>query len=146
MFTVEYVKNLKWNDTEHTSFDCIVKYEEINEEMPAGISPSDPYAHIQEIWTKGLAGDYGTIAEYSPPPPPPIIVPNAQDNKQKAVRLLNESDWTATATIADPAVSNPYLMNQAEFLAYRSELREIAVNPQDGFLTWPTKPNEVWSS
>ena len=74
MFTIEYVKNLKWCDAEHSMFDCIVKYEEFNEEHPSGIAPIDPYAHIQEIWTKGIAGEYGVIAEYVPPPPPPAPV------------------------------------------------------------------------
>lgn len=146
MFTIEYVKNLQWCNVEQTLFSCIVKYKEFDEEMPAGINATDPYAHIQEIWAKGNAGDYGPIAEFVPEPIPPVVPPTAEQNKNKAIRLLNESDWTATSTIADPQVSNPYLTNQAEFLAYRSALREIAVNPQDGFLTWPTKPNEVWSS
>jgi len=146
MFTIQYVKNLYWNDAEHTSFSCVVKYEEFNEEMPAGINATDPYAHIQEIWTKGNAGEYGPIAEYIPPPPPPVIPPTALGNKNKAIQLLDESDWTATTSIADPAISNPYLTNQGAFLAYRSALREIAVNPQEGFLTWPVKPDEVWSS
>lgn len=74
MFTIEYVKNLKWCDAEHSMFDCIVKYEEFNEEHPSGIAPTDPYSHIQEIWTKGIAGEYGVIAEYVPPPPPPAPV------------------------------------------------------------------------
>jgi hypothetical protein len=68
MFTVEYVKNLEWANAEHTVFTCVVKYAEFNEEHPAGIVPTDPYTHIQEIWTKGNAGDYGVIAEYVPPP------------------------------------------------------------------------------
>jgi hypothetical protein len=72
MFTIEYVKNLKWRDAEHSIFECVVKYAEINEELPAGISPLDKYAHIQEIWAKGNAGEYGVIAEYVPPPEPVI--------------------------------------------------------------------------
>lgn len=143
MFTVQYVKNLKWEDAQHTVFSCIVKYEEFAEEMPSGINATDSYTHIQEIWTKGNAGEYGQIAEYVEPP---VVPPSAIANKNKAIQLLNESDWTATSTIADPAVSNPYLTNQAEFLFYRSALREIAVNPQEGFITFPTKPNEQWSS
>jgi hypothetical protein len=146
MFTIEYVKNLQWADAEHTMFSCIVKYEEFNEEMPAGINATDKYAHTQEIWTKGNAGEYGVIAEYVPEPIPPIVPPSAQQNKDKAVRLLTESDWTATESIIDPAVSNPYLTNQSEFLSYRSALRDIAVNPAEGFIDFPTKPNEVWSS
>jgi len=70
MFTIEYVKNLQWENAEHTLFSCIVKYEEFNEEHPSGINATDPYPHIHEIWTKGIAGEYGEIAEYVPPPPP----------------------------------------------------------------------------
>ena len=146
MFTIQYVKDLQWDNAEHTMFSCIVKYEEFNEEMPAGINATDPYEHIHTIWTKGNAGEYGPIAEFVPEPIPPIVPPSAQKNKDKAVRLLSESDWTATESIIDPAVSNPYLTNQPEFLAYRSALRDIAINPVEGFLTWPAKPNEVWSS
>jgi hypothetical protein len=70
MFTIEYVKDLKWEDAEHTIFSCVAKYEEFNEEHPTGVNATDPYAHIQEIWAKGNAGEYGEIAEYIAPPPP----------------------------------------------------------------------------
>jgi hypothetical protein len=69
MFTIQYVKNLIWENFEHTLFTCTVKYAEFNEELPAGINASDPYPHIHEIWTKGIAGEYGVIAEYVPLPP-----------------------------------------------------------------------------
>jgi hypothetical protein len=69
MFTIEYVKNLKWEDTEHTMFSCAVKYAEFNEEHPSGINSTDTNQHIKEIWTKANAGEYGVIAEYVPPPP-----------------------------------------------------------------------------
>jgi hypothetical protein len=74
MFTIEYVKDLKWGNSEHTVFECLVKYAEFNEEHPAGINATDPYAHIHEIWTKGTAGEYGVIAEYVPPPQPEPII------------------------------------------------------------------------
>jgi hypothetical protein len=70
MFTIKYVKDLKWENAEHTLFSCIVKYKEFDEEHPSGINATDPYAHIHEIWTKGIAGEYGEIAEYVPPLPP----------------------------------------------------------------------------
>jgi hypothetical protein len=75
MFTVESVTNLQWDNPEHTSFSCNVKYAEFNEEMPAGINATDTYAHIQEIWARGIAGEYGVIAEYEPPEIPPIPEP-----------------------------------------------------------------------
>jgi hypothetical protein len=81
MFTIEYVKNLEWCDAEHTFFSCIVKYEEFNEEHPTGVNATDTYAHIQEIWAKANAGEYGVIAEYVPPPvyePLPVVEPTPE--------------------------------------------------------------------
>jgi hypothetical protein len=74
MFTIEYVKDLKWDNAEHTSFSCVVKYEEFNEEHPSGINATDTYSHIQELWTKANAGEYGVIAEYVPPPEPQPLI------------------------------------------------------------------------
>jgi hypothetical protein len=70
MFTIEYVKDLVWVTPDNTMFRCIVKYEEFNEEHESGINAIDPYPHIQEIWTKGIAGEYGVIAKYVAPPAP----------------------------------------------------------------------------
>lgn len=67
-------------------------------------------------------------------------------NKAMAESLLQQTDWTATVDINDPQYSNPYLANQTEFLAYRSSVRQIAVNPPVTVETWPTKPNEQWGS
>jgi hypothetical protein len=69
-----------------------------------------------------------------------------QRNKSNAEQLLQQTDWTATVDISDPQYSNPYLGNQPEFLAYRSQVRQIAVNPPVTVDEWPTKPEEVWVS
>ena len=41
-------------------------------------------------------------------------------------------------------MSNPYLANQAEFITYRNEVRQYAVYPEAGNITWPTLPVENW--
>ena len=69
----------------------------------------------------------------------------AANNKTKATTILTNTDWTSIADVADPEKSNPYLMNQAEFISYRSTVRAIAVNPTFDAV-FPTEPNEVWSS
>lgn len=66
------------------------------------------------------------------------------ENKNKAAQLLQQTDWTVMPDVADPLQSNPYLTNQAEFVAYRNQLRGIAVNPTITAV-FPTIPNEVWS-
>ena len=83
------------------------------------------------------------------PPPPPAPTPEEiqAQNKAEASSLLQQTDWTATVDISNPQYSNPYLMNQDDFLAYRSAVRAIAVNPPTTPVTvWPTLPTEQWSS
>jgi len=68
-----------------------------------------------------------------------------QDCKQKAQKILYATDWTSISDVGDPTKSNPYLVNQAEFIAYRSTIRNYAVNPVEN-PTWPTAPTEQWST
>ena len=69
-----------------------------------------------------------------------------QATKATAESLLQQTDWTATVDINNPQFSNPYLGNQDAFLAYRSQVRQIAINPPVIVEVWPTKPDEVWVS
>jgi hypothetical protein len=66
-------------------------------------------------------------------------------NKQQATALLQQTDWTCTVDITNPQYSNPYLMNQDAFLAYRSTVRQIAVNPPTTPAVFPVMPDEIWS-
>ena len=67
MFTIQTVQNLKWINAEHTILSCDVKYAEFNEVHPTGVVDGDQHSHIQELWAKGNAGEYGVIAEYKRP-------------------------------------------------------------------------------
>lgn len=62
--------------------------------------------------------------------------------KQQASKLLYETDWTTIPDVADPA-NSPYLTNQAEFIAWRSQIRALAVNPVVDPI-FPEKPVEIW--
>lgn len=62
--------------------------------------------------------------------------------KQKASQLLYETDWTTIPDVADSA-NSPYLTNQAEFIAWRSQIRALAVNPVVDPI-FPEKPVEIW--
>lgn len=68
----------------------------------------------------------------------------ADQNKTTASQLLADTDWTATVDINNPQYSNPYLGNQDAFLAYRSQVRQIAVNPPTTPAVFPELPQEVW--
>ena len=64
-------------------------------------------------------------------------------NAQTAVGILNSTDWASISDVGSPS-NNPYLGNQADFIAYRNVIRAIAVYPPAGQVTWPTAPNEIW--
>lgn len=87
-----------------------------------------------------------TYAEGQFIPPQPYI-PNADENQQTAVTLLQQTDWTTIADVGNPQMANPYLSNQAEFIAWRSQVRAIAVNPVGGVLPiFDEMPQEVWKT
>jgi hypothetical protein len=64
-------------------------------------------------------------------------------NKAQAASLLQQTDWTTIPDVSDPAVSDPYLANSAEFAAYRNQVRKIAVYPPI-IAVFPEMPAEVW--
>lgn len=79
----------------------------------------------------------------TPVPPSP---PTAEENKGTAINLLQQTDWTQIPSVSDPSLSNPYLANKNEFDVYRNSVRQYALNPIAGFITWPTIPQEVWTT
>jgi hypothetical protein len=83
-----------------------------------------------------------TVANTPVPPSPPT----AEENKQIAISLLQETDWTQIPSVSDPALSNPYLANKNAFDIYRNSVRQYALNPVAGNITWPTMPEEVWTA
>jgi hypothetical protein len=85
-----------------------------------------------------------TVAN-TPLPPPLPTPPTAEQNKATATSLLSATDWTTIADVGNPQMSNPYLANQAEFIAYRNTIRNIAVYPTAGDLVWLVVPTENWS-
>lgn len=70
MLTIEYVKDLKWENEQHSYFSCTVKYAQFSEELPSGVDGIDPTLHIREMWENANAGVYGEIAEYVYVAPP----------------------------------------------------------------------------
>jgi hypothetical protein len=65
------------------------------------------------------------------------------DNKKNAEQLLQATDWVELPSVSNPA-NTPHLENVNEFLAYRTAVRAIAVNPPTEPAEFPVKPNEVW--
>ena len=105
MFKIDTVRNLRWNNAEHTSFHCWVKYYEFPEEHPVGVVPSDPYSHIQELWNNGINGVYGTIEEYVEPPAPQLT--ELQIARRAAKAVLADPN----SSVIEKATANVFLKN-----------------------------------
>lgn len=65
--------------------------------------------------------------------------------KNQASELLYATDWTTIPDVANPSDSTPYLTNQREFMTWRSEIRQLAVNPVVAPV-WPTQPTPQWGN
>ena len=76
----------------------------------------------------------------------PLSPPTAEKNKYTAIDLLTQTDWTTIPDVSDPTKSNPYLANANDFVTYRNAVRQYAINPVAGDITWPTQPQEVWTT
>lgn len=135
-----------------------------NTSFPSPFVPPAPYAVVFEspvpeynLFTQGVreiepvevAGDYYQTWEVYDLSPEQIAANENQaraSNKAQAESMLQATDWAATVDINNPEYSNPYLANQPEFLAYRSNVRKIAVYPPVVVEAWPVAPEEVWAS
>lgn len=95
----------------------------------------------QDLIQQAISAGWQNVTGSWPPPPAP---PTADENKATAVSLLQQTDWTTIADVGNPAMSNPYLANQADFINYRNYVRQYAVYPQAGEIVWPTVPQENW--
>ena len=68
----------------------------------------------------------------------------AEQNKNTAMSLLQVTDWAISADVGNSQMANPYLANQAEFIAYRNAIRQYAIYPVSGKVNWIEVPQENW--
>jgi hypothetical protein len=91
---------------------------------------------------KAIDDGYVNITGSYPPPPSP---PTAEDNKATATSLLQATDWVNQPDVRNTA-NTPHLINGNEFDAYRLAVRQYAVNPVAGEITFPAVPESQWNS
>jgi hypothetical protein len=92
-------------------------------------------------WALNAVDAWDIANQPQPPVPPP-----AYFNKAEAVSYLSDTDWATIPDVADPTKSNPYLVNVQDYINYRNVIRAIAINPPEGFITWPTLPVAQWGT
>jgi hypothetical protein len=63
---LEYAKDPRWANAEHTMIDLTIKWNGINEEYPFTASPTDVEAHGRAIFEQAAAGAFGPVSEHVP--------------------------------------------------------------------------------
>lgn len=127
-------------------FDTDISYGWIEYDITAeGTAKPNEDITVLPDWAIICQQEWATADYNAKNPPPPTPEESIFKCKTIAASYLQQTDWTAIPDVADPTKSNPYLMNQPEFVAYRSTVRNYAVNPVVDPV-WPTMPTEQWSS
>jgi len=62
MFTLEYAKTPQWASDDGQSISMIVKWVELNEEMPFCATSHDVYDYGINLFNRAKAGEFGEIA------------------------------------------------------------------------------------
>ena len=117
--------------------------------MPVSVwLPYDPTTQYLESVPPYIMGEYVytiQVAEMTPEQKAQYRASVAAQIGAQAANLLSQTDWTSIPSVADPAQSDPYLTNQAEFIAWRSQVRAIAVSPKYDSVI-PPQPKDQWSN
>ena len=139
-------RNPKWANSAQTIIDVEVNFDDITEETwsPCTLVASGDEPHIHDLYAKCVAGDYGTIAAYSPPADITGDDAMAQLRVERDKRLVETDHWAYQDTPTMTAAQT----------TYRQDLRDVtADNPNpslrwvedEGYtqwvnVTWPVKP------
>jgi hypothetical protein len=110
--------------------------------------PYDPTTQYLESVAPYIQGEYVytiQVAQLTPKMIEQMHQSQAAQIGSQAASLLSATDWTTIPSVADPAQSDPYLTNQAEFIAWRSQVRAIAVTPKYDSII-PPQPKDQWSN
>jgi hypothetical protein len=110
-----------------------------------GTKPENETITVLPQWADNAMAAW-TVANTPVPPTPPTPEQIQATNKSTAVSLLQQTDWTTIPDVSDPAKSNPYLTNANEFIAFRNQVRPVAINPPTTLVTFPTIPTDQWAT
>lgn len=136
MTTIQ-IRNPFYSAPNNATIDCEMDHP-VYGWIPFTADPNDVEPIGKEIYDACVAGVAGPVAPYVAP------IASVVQNKAEAERRLAATDWVNQPDVYDPA-NTPHLTNRDAFIAYRSQVRAIAVNPVSGNLNWPTELAPVWS-
>lgn len=160
--TYSGVRNPAWANSQQTMINCEVQWDHVDFEdwSPCAVVASGDEPYIHEIYSRCVAGDYGTIAAYTRPSNMPSTADGGLQPaityfiREKRDELLAECDIMMLADRFNAMTTE----KQQEWTTYRQALRDMpaaseysameGVFNDDTYefepsvtITWPTKPS-----
>ena len=131
---LKYANNPKWVDQAQTIINLVVRFEEIDEDLPFTASPNDPEEHGRDVFERAKNGEFGVIAEWTPPTTEQL----ATNARTKRDQLLLEVD----AIVGNPLRWASFSQaQQTAWADYRQALLDVPQQPSfPNTINWPTKP------
>jgi hypothetical protein len=121
MMKLVYAKNPQWANRNQTKINLIVRFEEIDEELPFAADSQDVEIHSRDIYTSAVSGAFGEIKEFNPTVPTESEV--SQAVKYERDKRLSATDWTQSADVPQST--------KDKWIPYRQSLRDFP--QQEGF-------------
>lgn len=132
------IRNPIYSAPDNSTIDCEIEHP-VYGWILFTANPNDVEPIGKEVYDACLSGVAGPVAPYVAP------IASAASNKAEAERRLAATDWVNQPDVYDPA-NTPHLTNRDDFITYRLQVREIAVNPVAGNLDWAVQPTDVWAN
>lgn len=70
---LQYAKNPVWANSEQTTINLLIKWDNFKEELPFTADPNDCEQHGRDIFALALAGNFGEIAGFHTTQEPKIF-------------------------------------------------------------------------
>lgn len=77
-------KNPKWANESNTLIDLVVRFGEIDADLPFTASPNDTEEHGRDLFARATASEFGAIAAYVAPV---VVVPPTPTKEQLMAQL-----------------------------------------------------------
>lgn len=111
---------------------------------PDGTKPENQTITSLPDWANSAVTAWNNADYAAKNPPAPTDEQLIELCKAQAQQYLQETDWSEIPSVVD-TTSPQYLLNSAEFVQYRIDVRAYVINPVINPV-WPTKPTAQWSS
>ena len=128
--TYTNARNPEWGNAAKNIINIEVNFSHLAEEyVPFSANPLDSMSYGVEIYNKAVAGDFGTIGDYTPPANITGSDAMAQLRKERDA-LLVDSDWMVLPDRTS-----------------RTALRDLPANYPNCYLTWDADNGKyIWAS